>query len=57
MFWIVANFLPKLAIAIILVSKIMSKKDLAYMPLLMVAFSIAIMLSSLILKFDIYYSF
>jgi hypothetical protein len=50
MFWIVANFLPKLAIAIILVSKIMSKKDLAYMPLLMVAFSIAIMLSSLILK-------
>ena len=50
MFWIVSNFLPKLAIAIILVSKIMSKKDLAFMPLLMVAFSIAIMLSSLILK-------
>ena len=50
MFWIVANFLPKLAVSIILVSKIMSKKDLAFMPLLMVAFSIAIMLSSLVLS-------
>jgi hypothetical protein len=50
MFWIVANFLPKLAFAVIAVSKIMSKKDLVLLPLMMVAFSIAIMLSSLILK-------
>ena len=50
MFWIVANFLPKLALAVIAVSKIMSKTDLVLLPLMMVAFSIAIMLSSLILK-------
>ena len=50
MFWIVSNFLPKLALSVILVSKILSKKDLALLPLMMVAFSIAIMLSSLILK-------
>jgi len=50
MFWVVSNFLPKLALAVILVSKIMSKKDLALLPLMMVAFSVAIMLSSLILK-------
>jgi len=50
MFWIVSNFLPKLALAVIAVSKIMSKTDLVLLPLMMVAFSIAIMLSSLILK-------
>lgn len=50
MFYVVSNFLPKLAISVIAVSKIMSKKDLVLLPLMMVAFSIAIMLSSLILK-------
>lgn len=50
MFWIVSNFLPRLALAVIAVSKIMSKKDLPLLPLMLVAFSIAIMLSSLILK-------
>ncbi len=57
MFWVVANFLPRLALSIILVSKIMSKKDLALMPILMVAFALAITLSSWILKMVIPLSF
>lgn len=49
MFWMMGNFLPKIAMTVIAVSKLMTRKDLAFLPILMVAMSTAVMLSSHIL--------
>lgn len=49
MFWMMANFMPKLALSVIAVSQVMGRRNLALLPLVMVAMSTAVMAASHIL--------
>jgi len=49
MFWMMGNFMPRLAVSVIAVSRLMGRSGLAFLPILMVAMSTAVMLSSRIL--------